>query len=216
MRRALLLGAVLTFASIGCGDDEGDDDDDVVNDGGRDASGGGGGGDAGRDASMDASGPGTMDASQDAARPPDASTPSDASADAARSDASTTDAATMDAAAALESWALIYTQIITPRCLGCHNMGQNRGEMNLAGSAGAARTELLRAAEGPECAGDAGGGTRVVPGNATNSLLIKKITLPDDQVCGNAMPRPGGTYMMLPAPEIERIRRWVTQGALDN
>lgn len=220
MRHARVFGAVVAFTLFGCGDDSGDDDDDgndggTQSDGGRDASADGGrdaGGDASlldaaRDAASDAaSGDARVDASvSDAAADASLDAAADASADAA-TDAST-DAAT------LESWSAIYADILMPRCSSCHN-APGSGGLNMS-SASTAYDELLLAAEGPSCTGM---GTRVVPGNAAGSLIIQKLTLPEDQVCGNPMPRPtgGAAYMQLPAGQIERIRTWINQGALEN
>lgn len=220
MRRPLLLGAVLVFTLAACGDDSGDDDDDkpdvgIPSDAGSDASrdGGGGGMDAG-DARVDG---GDMDASRDAAAPDatsgDAARPSDASA---TTDASGIDASSGDAAAPVESFAAIYTDILATTCASggtCHGQAMPTGNLDLS-SAAAAYAELYnKDAEGPACAGGMGGGKRVVPGDDEASLLIKKLTLTDDQVCGNAMPR---NAARLSDAQIARIRRWIDQGATQN
>jgi hypothetical protein len=242
MHRPLLLGVVLAFTLVACGDDTGDDDDDspdtgVRDDGGADSAardaatsdaGGGMDGSAG-DARVDA---GDLDASRDGATIPDATSPGDASnasdarvtTDASGIDASGGDggdAAANDAtaptdAAPSESFALIYSEIIATTCAAggtCHGQATPSGNLDLS-SVAAAYDELYnKDAEGPACAGGMGGGKRVVPGDDEASLLIKKLTLTDDQVCGNAMPRNADR---LSGAQLARIRRWIDQGANEN
>lgn len=224
--RRLLVGAVLTFALVGCGDDSGDDDsDDDVTDGAvRD--GGADGGDAGRgDAGIDGGG-GTMDSGVDAARP-DATIPSDASTDAARSDASTTtDAGGLDAGgggdagggdaggdAGTVTFSSLYTSIFQPTCAGCHTASHRTG-LSFA-SEQAAYDSLVGdpAGTGAMGMGSACDNTppvpvRVVAGSADTSLLVDKVEA--DPACGNRMPPNAAP---LSATDIARIRTWINAGA---
>ena len=63
------------------------------------------------------------------------------------------------------------------------------------------------AGPGNSCAGR--GLTRVVPGDADHSLLVTK--LEHTQPCGAPMPAPS---VQLPAAQIQRVRAWITAGAM--
>lgn len=110
-----------------------------------------------------------------------------------------------------ESFAALYVDILGPTCGGCHSSDMHPSMLNLS-SAPTAYMQLVNVpAAGGACASS--GLKRVEPGNVPMSLLVQKVTLPDDQVCGSPMPR---NAPPLSAEQVTRISRWITQGALNN
>jgi glucose dehydrogenase len=110
------------------------------------------------------------------------------------------------------SFAGIYTDILAKRCAGpvCHSGSSTGGSLNvMAGNASAVRMSLLnRPATGSECA--ASGIPLVTPGQPDQSLLYRKLNgMPP---CGSRMPPTGA----LPQDELDRIKLWIANGALDN
>ncbi|HYC53476.1 MAG TPA: hypothetical protein VEL28_00855 [Candidatus Binatia bacterium] len=90
----------------------------------------------------------------------------------------------------------------------CHNSASSQGGLNLGGTPTQNHAELVNAAE--EC-GSVATNFRVVPGNPGASFLMHKLDHTDD--CGDPMP--------LLAPQLsqaqrDRIRQWITDGALNN
>ena len=144
----------------------------------------------------------TADAANDGAAAMDARVVVDG-----RADASTGDGGAPDPAA--ESFTAIYRDIIAPRCSGCHDSDERAG-LNMSTRA-LALAELIGvpADTASMCNGQ---GTRVVAGNAANSLLVNKIEAPNPR-CGARMPR---NAPPLEAEDIAQIRRWIDQGARDN
>ena len=57
------------------------------------------------------------------------------------------------------------------------------------------------------------GGKRVVPGDPDNSTLVKKMAATVPASLGRKMPL---NYPSLTAEEVELVRRWIAEGALDN
>jgi hypothetical protein len=109
--------------------------------------------------------------------------------------------------------------IFTSICIQCHSPAAPGGSaqgMDL--SAGMARTNLMARAQ--ECNPPANAArNRVVPGMANESYLVWKILgmnpLTNGPLCGGQrMPRSGPPF--LDNTQIETIRRWIDQGALDN
>lgn len=106
----------------------------------------------------------------------------------------------------------IYTQIMAQHCAGavCHSGMSTGGSFSIAaGNASAVRSSLInKAASGSECASS--GMSLVVPSDPDMSLLYRKLT--DMPPCGSRMPPTGA----LSADEINRIRTWIANGAMDN
>jgi hypothetical protein len=200
MKRELFLACLLStaVAGIACDDDE-ELPDWTVRDGG------------GRPATVDAriADAGAVDAAIADARIADSAAetaiPPDAGADAgvdAGPDAGTT-----------PSWAAVYSQVITPRCLPCHSaateLGVTLGRLDMSTQATAFTNLVNAAAAGPACTA---GGVRVVPGSPATSLLYLKVS-PDEPVpCGAKMPL-GGT---ITAAEADQIEAWILGGAPNN
>ncbi|MCC7535240.1 MAG: hypothetical protein IT379_03460 [Deltaproteobacteria bacterium] len=101
------------------------------------------------------------------------------------------------------SWRTIYAEIVQPRC-SCHLTGGGEGglEMRDAARAHAALVEMM--ALTIPC----NDRTRVVPGDAANSVLYQKIS--GENLCGPRMPL---SRDPLPQVEIDRIRTWIDEGA---
>jgi outer membrane protein assembly factor BamB len=112
----------------------------------------------------------------------------------------------------LNAFSSIYSQILAQHCAGavCHSGMSTGGSFSIsAGNASAVRSSLLnKPASGSECSSS--GMSLVVPSQPDMSLLYEKLT--DMPPCGSRMPPTGA----LPAADIERIRTWIANGAMDD
>ena len=121
------------------------------------------------------------------------------------------DAATHPAAAS--TFTQVYTDIISPICVQCHNpqgIGVTMGKLDMSTKA-AAFTDLVGvAAMGTGCGGM---GTRVVAGNAADSILFKKIDPNQGSPCGSKMPL--GLTPLTDA-QANEIESWINAGAMNN
>jgi hypothetical protein len=119
----------------------------------------------------------------------------------------------VDAAPASTTFTQVYTDIISPICVQCHNpqgIGVTMGKLDMSSKA-AAFTDLVGvAAMGTGCSGD---GTRVIAGNAANSILFKKIDPNQGSPCGSKMPLGLTPLTEAQATEIES---WINAGAMNN
>ncbi len=97
--------------------------------------------------------------------------------------------------------------ICTANCAlpGCHTGANPTGSLNLA--AGSSRAQLVNVA-----AVGFPGATRVIPGDANNSYLIRKLE-GGPNISGVRMPEGAPA---LPAATIQKIRDWITAGAPNN
>ncbi|HET8932972.1 MAG TPA: PQQ-binding-like beta-propeller repeat protein [Polyangiales bacterium] len=115
-------------------------------------------------------------------------------------------------AAGAATFSAIYKDILAPRCAGpvCHSGGMTGGNLNVMGaSASAVRMTLLdKPAGGTECMSS--GLSLVKASQPEQSLLYRKLT--DTPPCGSRMPPTGA----LPAADLDRIRKWIADGAADN
>jgi mono/diheme cytochrome c family protein len=93
--------------------------------------------------------------------------------------------------------------IFQASCVRCHGTS---GGLNLSDPTAAYTALVGRAAAGAMCTG--GGRVRVVAGDPMASLLYLKLVGMQD--CGGAMPRGAA---MLPAAQIDTVRRWIAGGA---
>ncbi|MDP9149433.1 MAG: hypothetical protein M3O36_05775 [Myxococcota bacterium] len=102
--------------------------------------------------------------------------------------------------------------IITTSCLPCHATGGGAtgGMLDMSTQATAYTNLVGKTAAGSACA--ATGGTRVVPGMATASLLYNKVSVATPR-CGMRMPRGAAP---LPAADVMLIRSWINAGALND
>jgi mono/diheme cytochrome c family protein len=100
----------------------------------------------------------------------------------------------------------LQADVFTPRCAVCHTGGGSSlpGSMNL--TAGNTFANLVNVGSR-----QVSGATRVVPGDAANSYLIRK--LEGTNTAGSRMPL-GGPY--LDADTLARIKSWIASGAPNN
>lgn len=122
-------------------------------------------------------------------------------------------AALKEAAAAASTFTQVYGNIISPICVQCHNpagIGVSMGHLDMSTKA-AAFSNLV----GVEAAGIACGGmgTRVVAGNAGNSIMFKKIDPAQPAPCGSKMPL---GLAPLTAAQTAEIESWINAGALND
>jgi hypothetical protein len=120
----------------------------------------------------------------------------------------------------------VYNSIISQRCVSCHRPGGggfNVGRLDMS-TADAAFANLVGVAAQGTGAGTSGvacgtaGLTRVVAGDAANSLIFNKTNSKLQGVlapCGSPMPTPAGASP-LTAGQVELIRNWITAGALND
>jgi hypothetical protein len=123
------------------------------------------------------------------------------------------DVAAIKEAAAASTFTQVYTNIISPICVQCHNpagIGVSMGHLDMSTKA-AAFADLV----GVEAAGIACGGmgTRVVAGNAGNSIMFKKIDPAQPAPCGSKMPL---GLAPLTAAQTAEIESWINAGALND
>jgi hypothetical protein len=107
-------------------------------------------------------------------------------------------------------------EIFGQHCLPCHATSEQRptalGKLDL-GTETAAYDQLVGiAAQAGPCM--SAGKMRVVPGDASASLLMDKLGNTPD-MCGAPMPKPptGSDFAPIPDPEIAEIRAWIEAGA---
>jgi mono/diheme cytochrome c family protein len=104
----------------------------------------------------------------------------------------------------------VYSDIISQDCVSCHNPagdGVTAGKLDMSSQATAFSNLVGVAAAGEACGGK---GTRVVAGDADNSILYQKVTSP---TCGSQMPL-GGTA--LSNDKTEEIETWIKAGAMND
>jgi glucose/arabinose dehydrogenase len=100
------------------------------------------------------------------------------------------------------SFSSIYDDILQVRCSPCHTAGASGG-LSMASEAIAFGNLVDGDASSAACSGR----SRVVPGDATNSVLFQKVS--GIGLCGPMMP-PGSP---LSAAQIDAIEAWIEQGA---
>jgi hypothetical protein len=104
----------------------------------------------------------------------------------------------------------VYTTILQPTCSPCHNPS-GEGPFQDFSSQSLAYAALVGVkASGPSC--DSSNEERVVPGNASQSLLFQKISS-QGPPCGAPMPL--GAAPLL-APQVMLVEAWINAGALDD
>jgi ABC-type transport system substrate-binding protein len=103
----------------------------------------------------------------------------------------------------------VYTTILQPTCSSHHAPGGDASFLNMSTQSAAYSNLVGVKASGPECASS--GETRVVAGNASESLLFQKV---------NANPKCGGQMPLDESPissaQITLIENWINAGALNN
>jgi len=126
------------------------------------------------------------------------------------SPATTTPPADDSGAASTVTFAKVYTDIISPICVVCHNpagVGVSVGKLDMSSQATAFSNLVGVAAAGAGCSGM---GTRVVAGNAGSSILYQKVTAP---TCGSQMPLNGTP---LTPDQADEIKGWISAGAMND
>jgi hypothetical protein len=103
---------------------------------------------------------------------------------------------------------MIQTQIFDPGCTSCHSDASHvpSGGLNL--KSGSAFASLVNVPSS-----GLAGAVRVVPGNADNSYLVKKLE-GTAGIVGLRMPRNGPPF--LSDAQVKMIRDWIAAGALNN
>ena len=115
-----------------------------------------------------------------------------------------------DAATAAATFTEVYAQILQPVCSSCHRPG-GEGLFQDFSSQSAAYGALVGVkASGPSCG--TSGDTRVVPGNASESLLFQKVSEATPP-CGSPMPLGGPP---LSSAQVTLIQDWINAGAPNN
>jgi hypothetical protein len=106
--------------------------------------------------------------------------------------------------------------VISQKCNPCHTgtgpaaIGISVGHLDMTTQA-MAYTDLVNVpTAGASCAGV---GTRVVPGNAQNSIMYLKVSLVDPAPCGAKMPF---GLPPLAQSEVDLIKGWINGGALND
>ena len=110
-------------------------------------------------------------------------------------------------ATAPATFTAVYTEILQPTCSPCHQPGGEGAFQDFSSQAAAYSALVGAKASGPSCG--SGGAIRVVPGNASQSLLFQKVSeasLP----CGSPMPLGGPP---LPSAQVMLIEDWINAGA---
>lgn len=101
------------------------------------------------------------------------------------------------------TFSTISSQILVPRCTGCHGGGAPSAGLNL--EANAAYAALVNVASSQKS-----GAVRVIPGNPDGSYLVQKLR-GDAGIVGLRMPRNGPPY--LSDDQVNLIRQWIQAGA---
>jgi mono/diheme cytochrome c family protein len=148
----------------------------------------------------------------------------DTQADSGTPETGAIDASPESSSAPLSFGTDIYAPVIHEHCVGCHGptadggpgSGESFGKLDLS-SVDAGYANLVNVtARGGDCADIDGAATpvRVVPGNASASLLYMKVngyTTPPP--CGSAMPKSGEIPDGGQATVVQQIQTWIDQGA---
>lgn len=122
-------------------------------------------------------------------------------------------AAVEAAAAQGATFTMVYSDIISPICVQCHNpagIGVTMGHLDMSTKAAAFSDLVGVAAAGVACGGM---GTRVIPGNANDSILFKKVDPNQGSPCGSKMPL---GLTPLTVAQADEISSWINAGALNN
>ncbi len=101
-----------------------------------------------------------------------------------------------DAGAGVVSFAIDVAPIFSAHCNGCHNW------------------DSVVTMKKNATAGDCTGSPRIVAGRTDAGVLLSKIS--GTPICGATMPQGQSALIVTHPDDVETIRRWVLQGALDN
>jgi hypothetical protein len=107
----------------------------------------------------------------------------------------------------------VYSGIISPICVTCHNpqgIGVSMGKLDMSTQATAFMNLVGVSAMGIACGGM---GTRVVAGNANGSIMFEKIDPGTPAPCGSKMPL---GLPPLTAAQANEIQSWINAGAMND
>lgn len=110
----------------------------------------------------------------------------------------------LDASANDVSFAADIVPLLKSRCVVCHLPGAEQAGLALHPKGGYANLVGVKSTQSPL--------VRVAPGKPDDSYLYRKLTNTQAQVGGNGERMPFGESS-LTAAEIERVRRWIEDGA---
>ncbi len=103
--------------------------------------------------------------------------------------------------------------ILNRRCTSCHNATQPRGQLDL--TAPSSYLHLVNVATSSNCSAVVPGVPRVKPGDKEGSMLWRK-TKPDPSRCLNPMPNGAAGLGIIAPDDLDKVERWIQQGALNN
>jgi hypothetical protein len=115
-----------------------------------------------------------------------------------------------DTAAAPVTFTELYVTILQPTCSECHKPGGIGAFQDFSSHASAYTALVGVKASGPSCGSS--GETRVVAGNASQSLLFQKVSEANPP-CGSQMPLGGPP---LSSAQMTLIEEWINAGALND
>jgi hypothetical protein len=147
----------------------------------------------------------SSDAASSDAASPDAASPDAASSDTASPDTASSDAG--DAAQATATFTAVYADVLGPTCSACHQPGGIGSFQDLSSRVVAYRALVGVEASGPSCGSS--DEIRVVPGDASGSLLFQKISQTTPP-CGVRMPLGGAP---LSSALVTLVEDWINAGA---
>jgi hypothetical protein len=104
----------------------------------------------------------------------------------------------------------VYTTILRPTCAACHNPSGEGPFQDFSSQSSAFAGLVGVRASGPSCGSS--NEQRVVPGNASQSLLLQKLSDPSPP-CGAQMPLGGPP---LSGGQVMLVEAWINAGALDD
>ena len=123
------------------------------------------------------------------------------------------DAAALKDALTAATLTQVYGDIISPICVQCHNpngIGVSIGHLDMSTKAAAFMNLVNVEAMGQACGGM---GTRVIPSNAADSILFKKVDPAQPAPCGSKMPL---GLTPLTTAQADEIQSWINAGALND
>jgi len=115
-----------------------------------------------------------------------------------------------DSAAAPATFSEVYATILQPTCSECHAPGGIGSFQDFSSQSNAYAALVGVKASGPSCGSS--DETRVVAGNASQSLLFQKVS-ETNPPCGSQMPLGGPP---LSSAQMTLLEDWITNGALND
>lgn len=116
----------------------------------------------------------------------------------------------LDSPAATATFTQVYTMILQPTCSPCHHPGGEGSFQDFSSQSSAYAALVGVKASGPSCG--ISGETRVVAGDASQSLIFQKVSEPSPP-CGSQMPLGGPP---LTGAQVTLIADWINGGATND